>query len=169
MTSPLLTYVNAWLLISVSGAPSIVGGRVTTTAGTYRIVQCYLKRQQSSGTSTGADYIFSQTASNLRTGSAGGSVYLYRGYALRYATLTTQPNFSTLDVNGLTYIDFDLPSSPEWMVNGSSGQHRQGGEKPAYFEFEFVGGKFGDAGIDQIINNSIEGIPIVVRSGQVLN
>lgn len=169
MTSPLLPYANGWLLVGVGGTPGISNGRVIQTVGSYRVVQCYLKRQQSTGTNTGADYVLSQTSSNLRTGSAGGSVYLYRGYALGYAALATEPDFGGLNVNGLTYTEFDFINGASWMIAGGGGQHRQGTEKPAYFEFESVGGKFGDAGIDEIINNSIQGIPIVIRSGQVLN
>lgn len=169
MASPLLPYANGLLLIKVSGAPSISGGRVISSAGSWRVVQCYLKKQQSTGTSTGGDYVLSQTASNLRTGSAGGFVYLYRGYALKYATLTTEPNFATLDQSTLTFVDVDAVNGESWLVTGSSGQHRQGTEKPAYFDFESVGGKFGSAGIDEIIGSSVGGLPIVIRSGQVLN
>lgn len=169
MASPFLDYANGWLLIGVGNTPSIVNGRVVQGVGSYRVVECYLKRQQSTGTSTGADYILSQTQSNLKTGSAGGMVFLYRGYALRYATLNTEPNFETLNVSALTYTQFDLVNGASWMITGVTGDHRQGTDKPAYFAFESVGGKFGDAGVDQIVNDSIEGIPIVIRSGQVLN
>ena len=169
MTSPLLPYANSWLLINVTGNPSVIDGRVTQSVLSYRIVQCYLKRQQSTGTSTGGDYILSQTQTNLETGSAGGVVYLYRGYALGYVILNTKPNFNTFNVNGATYTPFNLTNNVSWMISGGTGLHRQGMEKPAHFSFESVGGKFGDLGVDQIVNQSIEGIPIVVRSGQVLN
>ena len=133
MTSPLLDYANGWLLIGVGSTPSIVNGRVVQGAESYRVVECYLKRQQSTGTSTGADYILSQTQSNLKTGSAGGMAFLYRGYALRYATLATKPNFETLNVDTLTYTQVDLVNGVPWMIAGVTGDHRQGADKPAYF------------------------------------
>lgn len=169
MTSPLLPYANSWLLINIGNTPSVVNGRVVQSVISYRIVQCYLKRQQSTGTSTGGDYVLSQTQANLETGSAGGVVYLYRGYALGYIALNTKPDFNTFNVSGSSYTPFNLTNSVPWMTSGVTGLHRQGIEKPAHFSFESVGGKFGDLGVDQIVNEAIEGIPIVIRSGQVLN
>lgn len=169
MTSPLLPYANALLLIGVDGVPSISGGRVVVSTGSWRVVECYLKRQDSTGTNTGADYVLGDTQANLRTGSAGGRAYLYRGYALRYASLTTEPNFGTLDKSTLSFVDVNPVQGESWLINGSSGLHRQGIEKPAYFVFESIGGRFGGGGIDEIIGDSIQGLPIVINSGQVLN
>jgi hypothetical protein len=169
MTSPLLDYANGYLLVRQQGTPSIVNGRVQQTAGTTYLVQCYLKRQDSTGTSTGADYVPVQSRGGAAIDGASGQIYLYRGYALRYAVVSSTYDLEALSLTGVTFSAFTFTSVPEWLVAGVSGSHKQGREKVAYFSVETCGGKFGNSGIDELINNNIEGIPIVIRSGQVLN
>lgn len=169
MTSPLLDYANGYLLVDKQGTPEIVDGRVTFTASNTYLVQCYLKRQDSAGTSTGADYIPAINSTSNSVPGASGQVYLYRGYALRYASVSPDYDLEALNLNGINFIEFNFPIMPAWLVAGVSGLHKQGDEKLAHCAMQSSSGKFGNAGIDKIINESISGIPVVVRSGQVLN
>lgn len=166
MTSPLLTYSNAWLLITQQGTPTISNGRVTTSAGNTYLVECYLARQQSRGTDTGADY--TKTGAQGTKG-ASGQVYLYRGYALRYGAVSSGYDLSVLNLSGITFQEFTSNNKPEWLKDGVSGLYRHGNEKPAYFAIENSAGRFGNAGIDEIINTSIGGLQLIIRSGQVIN
>jgi hypothetical protein len=162
MTSPLLPYANSYLLITSQGTPQVVDGRVTTEDATRYIVQCYLVRQQAAGTTTGADYIPTQTTPGEILPGSSGLVYLYRGYALRYA-ITTISNLenipSTLAWNAIT--------NQPWLTGGATCYHRQGNEQIKYCTIETATGKYGNTGIDSIINQKIAGIPITVRSGDL--
>jgi hypothetical protein len=169
MTSPLLPYANGYLLIAQQGTPSVVQGRITQTPGTNYLVQCYLKRQDSAGTSTGADYMPLQSGSSNGLTGAGGQIYLYRGYALRYASVGSSYNLDTLSLSGLTFAEFNVTNVPSWLRAGIEARHRQGAEKSAYCIIETASGKFGNDAIDDLINENIGGIPLVIRSGQVLN
>ena len=169
MTSPLLDYANGYLLIAQQGVPSVVNGRIVQTAGTNYLLQCYLKRQDSAGTSTGADYLPLQSSPGNGLTGAGGQIYLYRGYALRYASVGSTYNLDDLSLTGLTFIEFNYNNVPLWLGAGVTGKHRQGKEKAAFFTIETSSGKFGNDAIDNLINENIGGIPVVIRSGQVLN
>lgn len=169
MTSPLLPYANAYLVVTSQGTPQVENGRVVTTAGVKYVVQCYLKRQDGSGTTTGADYL--PTQSNPGTGFPGvsGDVYLYRGYALRYAALPT--GFVDTDAipTSLAWTTLGSTPVPVWMANGARVQHRQGAEQAKYGMIERGSGKYGGTNIDEIVSQNIGGVPIVLRSGDVIN
>jgi len=169
MTSPLLDYANGWLLTASRGVPSVVSGRVVASAGTYYLVHAYLKRQDSAGTSTGADYLPLQSGGGIELDGGSGQIYLYRGYALRYAVVSSSYDLNVLSLTGLTFVDFNFTATPQWMSAGTTGSHRQGNEKPCFYSMQSSTGKFGNDAIDELINVNIGGIPIVIRSGQVLN
>lgn len=162
MTSPLLPYANAYLVVVQRGAPEIVDGRVTTTAGSIYLVECYLKRQDSTGTNTGADYLPTQLNPGSALPGASGEVYLYRGYALRQA----------IAPNGYNPVNDALPSGLAWrevsnglLTPGLDCVHLQGGEPPKPCRVERNTGRYGGAKIDEIVASSIGGVPIIVRSG----
>lgn len=162
MTSPLLSYSNASLLITAQGEPSIENGRVVTTAGTSYVVQCYLTRQQSTGTSSGADYLPTQTSPGEILPGSSGVVYLYAGYALRYGQ-------GDLDNEPTVWTTLPGEEVPSWLTAGTNCKHKQGDEQPKHCLIERTSGKYGNIGIDQIINKEIGGIPLLIRSGELMN
>lgn len=163
MTSPLLTYANGLLLVTSSEAPEIINGRVISVAGTAYVVQCYLKRQDSTGTTTGADY----PGINVMPGVSGDS-YLYRGYALRYGEAPEDYNLEEGQPS-ITWTPLTATTKPTWLVEGITCNHKQGLEQVKNCVIERCSGKYGGSNIDDLISNEIGGIPIIVRSGDVIN
>lgn len=162
MTSPLLTYANGLLLIKGEAAPEVINGRVICEVANTYIVQCYLKRQQSTGTNTGADY----PGSNVMPGVSGDS-YLYRGYALRYAMVSSTYDLETGTLP-TTWTVLLSTAKPSWLVDGITCDHKQGLEQVKHCMIERCSGAHGGSQIDELINKEIGGIPIIVRSGDVL-
>lgn len=169
MTSPLLPYATSYLVITAEALPSVVNGRVVSQDGDKYAVHCYLKRQDSSGTSTGADYLPSQNTPGSMLPGVSGDVYLYRGYALRYAELAGEFTDDLPIPTNLTWVPLDSASVPAWLTGGVQCQHRQGLEQYKSSAIERVSGKYGGEGIDAIVSSSIGGVPITIRSGDVLN
>ena len=163
MTSPLGAYANAYLLITSEGVPTVIEGRVTASSGDTYLVECYLKRQESQGVNTGASY----GKVNMMPG-ASGDAYLYRGYALRYAKVTTDYDLQALNTN-VSWIELRSMTKPSWLVDGSVCKHQQGLEQTKHCTIERCSGKYGGNQIDELISNEIGGIPIIVRSGDVIN
>lgn len=163
MTSPLLVYANALLLIKSEAIPEIVNGRVVTEVASRYLVQCFLKRQQSKGTDTGADY----PGSNIMPGVSGDS-YLYRGYALRYATISSTYDLES-DVLPTTWTILTSKAKPLWLTDGVTCEHKQGFEQIKHCIIERSSGTYGGSNIDELISHEISGIPIIVRSGDVMN
>lgn len=164
MTSPLLPYANAYLVITQQGAPGVVNGRIVTTAGNSYIIECYLKRQDSTGTSTGADYLPTQSNPGETLPGASGDVYLYRGYALRQAAAPS----------GYDATSDPFPTSLSWqqlndelLHPGLECVHLQGIESPKASRIERATGKYGGTQIDELIKDYVGGAPLVVRSGDI--
>ena len=57
MASPLAPYVNSYLLLENTAAPTVVNGRIVAGAGQKYVVECFLTRMEEKVTSTGADYL----------------------------------------------------------------------------------------------------------------
>lgn len=164
MTSPLLAYANAKLLITTSSAPTIINGRVTIEPAQKYVIDCYLVRQQSSGTSTGGDYVPLQTSTGELLPGSSGVIYLYRGYALMYYEVSNTYELG----DNITSSGVAIEEVPTWLQEGMICDHMQGKEQVKYCKIEQLSGKYGNSGIDEIINKEIGGIPIVVRSGDVV-
>lgn len=169
MTSPLSEYINSYLVIQSAGVPEIVEGRVITDAGVKYLVRCYLKRQDSKGTSTGADYLPGQSSSGSFFPGASGDVYLYRGYALDYAVVSSDydPYSGSVPGSGLVWVSLASGGVPEWLMPGGDCVHVQGAETPKTGRVERSTGQYGGAQIDVVISRYIRGIPLVVRSGDL--
>jgi hypothetical protein len=167
MSSPLLPYANAYLLFSLDGAPTIVDGRYTTTVTATYVVEAYLTRQDSTGVTTGADYIPTQTSPGNTLPGASGVVYLYRGYALRYAPVEAgyDPSGAPQDAS-LAWVD---ATDVTWLKPGLTGVHAHGDEPIKRTKVERATGKYGGVAIDQIVRINISGVPITVRSGDVVD
>jgi hypothetical protein len=169
MMSPLLPYANAYLLIVAQGVPTVVDGRFVPGAGQGYLVKCYLSRQDSTGVTTGADYLPSRTTPGDILPGVGGDVYLYRGYALGYAEV---PGGHELGVDAPPlgpWIGLLSDAVPDWLRAGVIARHLQGREAVKHSKIERSSGKFGGTDIDFQVSVNIGGIPIIVRSGDVLN
>ena len=167
MSSPLLPYANAYVLVESLGATTVVSGRITTSAGTKYLVQCYLTKQISTGTETGGEYRPLRASPGSNLPGASGDIYLYRGYALRFAQVASGYALGdTIPTTGWT--DLVSTTKPVWLKAGITVQHQQGSE-PISSEciIEDVAGRYGGAGIDQIVSISVGGIPLVIRSGNI--
>lgn len=169
MSSPLLPYANSYLLLESTGAPTVSGGRITATVDGKFLVQCYLTRQDSTGTTTGADYIPTQASPGNTLPGSSGDVYLYRGYALRYVEVDEEYELGDALPAENSWISLLSTTKPSWLSAGVSGQHQQGSEQLKYMTIERVTGKYGGTNIDLTVSVNIGGIPITVRSGDLLN
>jgi hypothetical protein len=169
MTSPLLPYANSYLLLESAGVPTVSDGRITTTTEGKFLVHCYLTRQDSTGTTTGADYIPTQASPGNTLPGSSGDVYLYRGYALRYAEVDDEYELGDALPATNSWVSLLSTTKPDWLDAGVSGKHLQGSEQPKYTVIERATGKYGGTNIDVTVSVNIGGIPITVRSGDLLN
>lgn len=165
MTSPLLPYANAYALITTESAPEIENGRVVVTADDKYLLQIYCVRQDSTGATTGADYLPTQTTPGDNMPGASGVVYLYRGYALRYAAVDEDYELGDTLPTDWTNIE----SRPSWLVDGMSCQYAHGEVSMQHARIERSSGKYGNSGIDQIIIKEVGGLPIVIRAGEIVD
>lgn len=168
MTSPLLPYANSYLAIRSMGAPTIENGRIKQEPGNQYLVRCYLTRQDSTGTTTGADYLPTQSTPGTTLPGSSGQVYLYRGYALNWITAPAdyEPGNEPLDEN-MGWQRISPTTKPTWLAEGITALHIQGLETPKQATIERCSGKYGGTAIDEIISREIAGIPIAVRSGDI--
>lgn len=167
MTSPLLPYANGYLLVTASGAPSVIDGRISTSASAYYVIQCYLKRQDSTGTETGAEYYPVRRTPGDNLPGASGQSFLYRGYALRFIEVTS--DYSLGDQISGAWTELSTSNKPTWLTNAISVQHLQGSEEIKTSNIEVISGKYGGTQIDEVISVNIKGLPIVVRSSELTN
>lgn len=150
------------------GAPAIENGRITQEPGDQYIVRCYLTRQDSTGTTTGADYLPTQGTPGTTLPGSSGQVYLYRGYALNWTTAPADYEPGDEPPDGSTAWQRLSPvTRPTWLSEGITALHIQGLEAPKQATVERCTGKYGGTAIDEIISREIAGIPIVVRSGDL--
>jgi len=165
MTSPLLPYANSYVLFEAEGIPEVSDGRIITGAGSRFLVECYLKRQESNGVETGADYLPLQSNSQDFLPGSSGQVYLYRGYALRYIEVSEdyEAGVSNAPANG--WVNLSANNLPIWLTPGANCIHIQGNETAKNSSVERSTGKYGGSGIDSIISSYIVGIPLIIRSG----
>lgn len=165
MSSPLLPFANAAILIRSKSDIEVVNGRIMATDGPLYLVKAFLKRAQSSGTETGSTKIpLKSQAENVLPGASGDS-FLYRGYALQYAVVpsTFQLGFSSeANLNYLT-----VKSQYAWMLPGQVANLRMGEERILNARIERSTGIFGGGGIDRIIKTETGGIPIQITGGEL--
>lgn len=165
MTSPLLPYANAFLTVDATGAPTVENGRIVATQSARYLIRCYLTRQDSTGVTTGADYLPTQASPGGTLPGSSGVVYLYRGYGLQYTQVDENYELGVDPVPGTGWAYLVASARPEWLVAGAQVQHIQGSEPPKWAVLEQVTGKFGGSNIDATISMNIGGIPLIVRSG----
>jgi hypothetical protein len=95
-------------------------------------------------------------------------VYLYQGYGLQWVEAPTGYVAGDEVQDGLGWTSL-ADGIPEWLVPGVVGTHMQGIEVPKYCTIERITGRYGNSGIDEIIIKEIGGIPLLVRSGDLVD
>lgn len=165
MASPLLPYANAYVLVRSKGAVTNVNGRFVAADGAVLAVKCFLKRQQSTGVSTGSSKQPDAMRANWNNTlpGASGDQFLYRGYALQTATVTAgwEPG------DAATWTD----------VTASIASLRPGNDVTLYLgntpampaRVERNSGVFGGAGIDEILYAELGGVELQLSGAEVLN
>ena len=167
MASPLLPYANSAIVIASTGAVSTVDGRITATAGNRYLIKAFLKRQQSTGTESGGTKTpLRGQAGNILPG-ASGEYFLYRGYALQYATIPSTFVLGTTSESNLQYTK--IQEQFAWMLPGQNGQLRFGDDRILNAQIQRSSGVFGGVGIDDIIYNEIGGVEIQVTGAELEN
>jgi hypothetical protein len=122
------------------------------------LVKCFLKRADSQGTESGAKQIPSTRGSTLP--GVSGQVNLYRGYALQYTTWAgpfggSESNIIWTDITGR------LP----WIFPGMKVTMRVGLDSVITGTIQQTSGVFGGLGIDEILYDQIQGIPMIISGG----
>ena len=168
MSSPLLSRANAYLLVTAKAAPTVVGGRIVEADSESYLVRCFLNRQQSSGTTTGADYLPAQFSAGDTLPGSSGVAYLYSGYGLQWAEAPSGYTAGDEVPDGLDWTSL-AEGVPSWLTAGISCRHMQGIEGVKYCMIERTTGKYGNSGIDEIIIKEVGGIPLLVKSGDLID
>jgi hypothetical protein len=165
MTSPLLPYANSAIVIASTGAVSNVDGRITAVAGSRYLIKAFLKREQSTGTESGGTKTPLRAQSGTVLPGASGEYFLYRGYALQYATIPSNFVLGTTSEANLTYTDIQQQFT--WMLPGQNGQLRFGDDRILNAQIQRSSGVFGGQGIDEIIYSEIGGVQIQVTGAEL--
>lgn len=168
MNSPLLFIANSYLVVVSRGTPALDMGRVVQAAGTTYLVRSYLRRQESSGTTTGADYVPNRRDPGRMLPGASGESYLYRGYALGWCAAPVGYTTGSEPADDSSLWQPLLPETkPSWLIEGIAVTHLQGTEEPKASTIERCTGRYGGLGIDETVGVEIDGIPLVIRSGDL--
>jgi hypothetical protein len=167
MASPLLPYANSAIVIASTGAVSNVDGRITAVAGSRYLIKAFLKREQSTGTESGGTKTPLRAQSGTVLPGASGEYFLYRGYALQYATIPSNFVLGTTSEANLTYTDIQQQFT--WMLPGQNGQLRFGDDRILNAQIQRSSGVFGGQGIDEIIYSEIGGVQIQVTGAELQN
>lgn len=167
MSSPLLPYANARILVESEDGVSVVDGRITATAGVSYVVLCFMKRIQYSGVSSGGKRIplESQLGGAMMPGASGDSFY-YRGYALQYAEVDEQ-DWQNDPLDDFTWTQ--MTAQPDWMSPGSQVSFQLGDDPLMTASIERSSGIFGGQGIDEIIYDEIGGVQLQLTGGELQN
>ena len=165
MASPLLPYANSAIVIASTGAVSTVDGRITATAGNRYLIKAFLKREQSTGTETGGTKTPLRGQSGNTLPGASGEYFLYRGYALQYATIPSTFVLGTTSESNLQYTK--IQEQFAWMLPGQNGQLRFGDDRILNAQIQRSSGVFGGVGIDDIIYSEIGGVEIQITGAEL--
>lgn len=171
MSSPLLEFSNSSIVISInSGAPEVIDGRyvLDNNLSSRYLVRCYLVRVQGSKVDTS----IGEASGYSRSGFQGIDVdrFLYRGYCLQYASISSGFEHGNSSEDNLGYIDIGS-EVPNFLSNGSGIRGisiRHGVDYIADGYLHIIGGVYGSRGIDEIIYENIGGVPITVRGTRQL-
>jgi hypothetical protein len=145
----------------------MTNGRVVAAPGDSYLIRCFLTRQESSGTSSGADYLPSQGNPGDNFPGASGLVYFYKGYGLEWVKAPVSYVAGGVIPSDLGWTSLTA-GIPVWLSSGVDGVHVQGLEQPKFCSIERITGRYGNAAIDEIIIKEVGGIPLLVRSGDII-
>lgn len=167
MSSPLLPYANARILVTSEGSVTNTDGRIVTTDGTQYVVLCFMKRAQYSGVSSGSKRLplESQLGGQMMPGASGDSFY-YRGYALQYAEVDEQ-DWIEDPLSDFTWTQ--MTDQPDWMSPGSQVPFKFGDDPLLLSTIERSSGIFGGQGIDDIIYSEIGGVELQLTGSELQN
>jgi hypothetical protein len=163
MASPLAFIANAHLVINAPGAPTMENGRITSTPGQLYAIRLYLARQDSAGITTGWEYEPRRSDKGSVMSGAGGIVALHRGYALTWSTYT---DGALLPTGGSEILSSTVPS---FLFSGQEGVLYNGRRGALHCYIESVHGRYGGAGIDEMISKEVRGVPVQLRVGEVID
>jgi hypothetical protein len=163
MSSPFLPYAKSYVLLGQEGAPTVVDGRFVSTEEQKYLVHCYLGRVD-----VATDYPNATSKLPDFSGASGVS-YVYRGFALRYAPVPALYVLGETGLDGLNWTTLSAANRPEWLSPGATGRHLQGNEKTKQCRIVRATGRYGGLGIDELMSNSINGLPVTILSGDILN
>ena len=169
MTSPLLPYANARILVPNDGAVSQVNGRWVQAAGDSYLVKCFLKRAQYSGVSSGSKMvpIASQLNGEMLPGASGDQFY-YRGYALEWVEVPSTWDLETSDESALVWTKSTEQYS--WLATGVEVQFRLGNDPiMPTAKIQRSSGVFGGQGIDEILYQEIGGVELQLTGTELQN
>lgn len=167
MTSPLLSYANAYLVASSGMSISRSSGRIIATGGQRYLVHAFMKRQQAPTTETGSKKVPKAQNDGTILPGAGGEYYIHRGYALRYATISDNFILGVSDPSSLVFSR--ITEQPQWLLTGGNGEYKLGNDPVSYYTIDGSSGAYGGIGIDEMIYNEIGGIPLVLSIGETQN
>lgn len=168
MASPLLDYANARLRVVSEGSVSISNGRPTVTAGNIYLIQCYLKRTQYTGVSSGSRKIpLPVELGGLMMPGASGDQFYYRGYVLRKATISSTFAWDTASLTSLPFTD--ITSQEVFLLPGTEVSFKLGNDPIAHATIERSSGVFGGQGIDNLFYEAIGGVEIQLKAAEVQN
>jgi hypothetical protein len=142
-------------------------GRAVAAVGTRYLVKAFLKRAQSTGTETGGVKVPLTGQRGQLLPGASGERYLYRGYALQYATVSSTFVLGSSSEDALTWTNID--SQPSWLKPASNSTCLIGNDPIFNGKIERSSGLFGGLGIDEIIYDEMGGIPLIVSGGELQN
>lgn len=166
MISPLLPYANSAILVESQGVVTVENGRIITAAGSNYLIKAFLKREQSTGIKSGGTKVPLKGQSGDIMPGGSGEYFLYRGYALQYATVPSTFVLGSSSESGLLY--GNITEQFNWMLPGQSGSLRFGNDRIMKAHIERSSGVFGGTGIDDIIYYEIGGIQIQVTGGELI-
>lgn len=168
MASPLLAYANSRVLIDGQDIPTIVDGRIVTTCDCKYLVKCFMKRMQSTNTTSGSIPVPVPTSrgGEMLPGVRGDKFY-YRGYALQYVEIGVNDDWLTAPDSAFTWIN--ITQQYAWMLPGREIRMKFGNDPILESKIERSSGRYGGMGIDEIVYNEIGGIEFQVTGGEVQN
>lgn len=167
MTSPLLEFANAYIFLDSQDDVTVVNGRLTTVSNSRVVLRAFLKRE--SGAAGGVvPAVTVQDTSPLP--GTNGQGFRHSGYVLQYGVLQ---NPSTPDEMPTTWLDitgpFPVGSMPDVAFQpGRAGSILLGtSEALEPCVIESSSGKFSGGGIDEVVYEEVQGIPVLVIAGRV--
>ena len=168
MSSPLLPYANAALLVQSKGEVTVgPDGRLQQADGKAYYVKAFMKRAQYEGVSSGSKQLplESQLDGEMMPGVSGDQFY-YRGYGLLYAEAPAGVDLADIDEAGLVLLQ--VTGQPTWLEPGTVCQFAFGNDPITNnSRVQRSSGVFGGQGIDEIVYKEIGGVQLQVTSGEV--